>query len=269
MRGFSLVVLSLWSMAVGAVDVPNGSVEFRQQDGQYFFRASNADLKSALESIESQTDLRIHYSVLPVAIISATCVADSIQQLLHCLLDGKVDMAVRETQGRNSTSALEVWLLGSAITGVDTSCTSGEPHHPASGPSASAYSKEGDEPSDEQKLEFRKQMAVSGTPDQRTQAFSYLASNADSEDRDVRQIFEAAIAEDNVEVKSQALAALIRWEGEQQASAQLQQALHDPEVSVRLMALQHIDESTALIRQMLRDEDETVRQFAAMKLQNR
>jgi len=267
-RGFSIVVLSLLSMAVGAADLSSGSAEFRQQAGQYFFRANNADLKAALHGIESQTDLRIHYSVLPVATISATCVADSIQQLLHCLLDGKVDMAVRETQGRNTTSALEVWLLGSSITGVDTRCTSGE-GHTVSEPSASAFSKEGDEPSAEQKLEFRKQMAVSGTPDQRTQAFSYLASNADSDDRDVRHIFEAAIAEDNVEVKSQALAALIRWEGEQQASAQLQQALHDPEVSVRLMALQHIDESTALIQQMLQDEDETVRQFAAMKLQNR
>lgn len=259
---------SLCCLAVGAAELNHAGAEFHQQSGRYYFRAVNSDLSQALAILSKQSGLAIHYSLLPDARVSATCASASLSELLKCVLDGKVDVAFRYPDAANNGEPLEAWLLGSRISVTDASCNAESTHQNTGLASAASASEGGDEPSAEQKLAFRKELAVSGTPEQKAQAFSYLASHASLEDGEVRQIFESALTDVDSEVKSQALAALVRWQGEQQSLPELQAALMDPDVTVRLMAMQHIDQSRVLLEPMLSDPDDLVRQFAAGKLQN-
>jgi len=119
----------------------------------------------------------------------------------------------------------------------------------------------------QEKLDFRLQMAASNNPSQRAQAISYLAVNTSLENKEVNRFLEEALTDESADVRAQAISAWVRRQGEQASIAELQQAMQDAEVVVRISALQQLKEVNGLIEQALNDENQSVRQLAEMKLQ--
>jgi HEAT repeat protein len=111
-------------------------------------------------------------------------------------------------------------------------------------------------------------MAAVSDAAQKLEGLSRLAGQGAADDAAVRQTLERALSDEDPNARAQALYGLARLEGAG-AVGMLQDALHDSDVSVRLMAVDsagHDAQGAALLQQALGDADETVREFAAMRL---
>lgn len=265
------VIAVLLSAAVDAATLPDGGIDFQQRGGEWYLHSQQANLANILKEITAKTGVPIHYSVLPDAPVSSTCVGTSVKGVLQCLLGDKVDMAFRHAGAINDshTQSHEVWLLGSSLSGADTdTCQKSVAQTNMQPESLTHTHQEVVEPSAEEKLVFRRQMAVSNDPQARAQAIAYLAAHTSPEDKEFRQILDAALKDDNAEIKAQAVSSLVAWQGEQAAIPELQQLLNDGDENIRLMALQVVTDNS-LLERALQDESAKVRQYSAVKLQSK
>ena len=111
-------------------------------------------------------------------------------------------------------------------------------------------------------------LAASAKPEERISALSQLAGKASIDANVVQKILQAAIRDSDANVRAQAIYAVAK-QNCADASLILEQALQASELSVRLMAVDSLaaDETGAgLLEQALNDEDEAVRELAALKL---
>lgn len=263
-----VIAALLASAAVDAAALLDGSIDFQQRGRDWYLHSQQANLANILTEITAKTGVRIHYSVLPDAPVSSTCVGTSVKVVLQCLLGDKVDMAFRDPDAVKGShpQSQEVWLLGSSLADADA-CEKPSNRTNVLPNTVTQTPQEAAEPSAEEKLTFRKQMAASSDPQVRSQAIAYLAANVGPEDKEFRQILDAALRDENAEIKGQALVSLVAWEGEQSAMPELQQILLESDESMRLMVLQLVTEKS-LIQRALHDESIKVRQFAALKLRD-
>jgi hypothetical protein len=267
-----LVIAALLASAtVDAANLLDGGIEFQQRGTELYLHSQQANLAKILTEITAKTGVRIHYSVLPETPVSSTCIGTSVKVVLQCLLGDKVDMAFRHPGGikDSHTQSQEVWLLGSSLADADAGvCQKLAARKNVQPESLTQMPQEAGEPSAEEKLVFRKQMAISNDPQARAQAIAYLASHTSPEDKEFRQILDAALKDDNAEIKAQALTSLVAWEGEEAAMSEIQQLLSDSDENMRLMALQLVTDNS-LIQRAMQDESSKVRHYAAVKLQSK
>lgn len=257
------------ALPVYASNSSSSWINLQRIGAEWRLETKQVDLAAILDAISDKTGVPIHYSVLPPSLVSASCLGVSVKALLACLLGDKLDVVFRgaeSAQGNPGRTSLEVWLLGSSLAKTNGDiCGLNTPDK--SIPSLTEQDSAGtSEPSPEDKLAFRKQMAVSGGPQVRAQAIAYLAAHASANDKDVQEILSAALIDENTEIRGQALASLVAREGEAAALPELQKALQANEVSMRIMALQLVTDER-LIAESLSDENANVRQFASLKLQ--
>jgi len=231
--------------------------------------AKQADLAKLLDEIALKTGMKLHYSVLPKVPVTATCVGATAKQVLECLLGGSVDMAFRYPENKVAASGQrlnpeEVWILGSSLHGPDNagngcSSSSAGVTSKLAGENAST-----DNPSPTQQL-LRQVNAK--TANERADAIANLAVDEGSEnDASVRTALEKALSDKSAQVRAQAINALAFREGEAAVSGQLQQALQDIDVGVRMMAVDNIESDRALLQQALQDKDAGVHDLAQLKL---
>ena len=81
----------------------------------------------------------------------------------------------------------------------------------------------------------------------------------------VKVTIEQGLNDKNELVRAQALSSYARREGVNATSA-IQEALNDPSVQVRMMAVDGITDNATLLQQAINDSDETIRVLAATKL---
>lgn len=112
-------------------------------------------------------------------------------------------------------------------------------------------------------------LAGSNKPEDRISALSQLAVKNSIDPGIVQRILQAAISDSDAKVRGQAVYAIAQQDC-QDALLVLEQAMHDPELSVRLLAIDGLgsdDKSVALLEQALGDEDAAIRELAALKLE--
>ncbi|MFI3195163.1 MAG: HEAT repeat domain-containing protein [Methylococcaceae bacterium] len=102
-------------------------------------------------------------------------------------------------------------------------------------------------------------------PQQRIDAVTDLANQAINNKPELQDALELAFSDPNAEVRVQAIGGLAKLNNERALNA-LHRALLDKDVSVRLMTVDNAGNNTALLEQALNDNDESVRSFAALKL---
>jgi len=230
--------------------------------------AKQANLSKLLDEISLKTGISLHYSVLPKAPVTATCMGATAKQVLECLLGGNVDMAFRYPENKTAAAGQqvnpeEVWILGSSLHGPDNAgngCAS-----------SSAISKklagENDSADNTSPTLQLLRKANAKTANDRADAIANLAVNEDSEnDASVRTVLEKALSDKSAQVRAQAINALAFREGEAAVSGQLQQALQDSDAGVRMMAVDNIESDRTLLQQALQDKDAGVRDLAQLKL---
>jgi len=229
-----------------------------------------APLAQVLDKIADATGVSIHYSVLPRDLVSTTCAGPTISRILTCLLERKADLVYRygrvASQGHSQPQREpeEVWVL--AINEANSAAC-----NPSGNCIKQAFQDKKDTKTgsvqngiDETGLLLK--MAASGDPAQRLDAVALLAIKGRGGDADVRKALENALSDRDATVRAQALSSLARREGDG-AALQLQDALKDSDVSVRLMAVDSAGDNPVLLQQAITDSDETVRTLATMKLE--
>ena len=113
-------------------------------------------------------------------------------------------------------------------------------------------------------------LASSNNPEQRISALSQLAVKASIDAGVVQKILQKAILDKDSNVRGQAVYAIAQQECTDVLIV-LEQALHDSEFSVRMMAVDSLgtdERSIFLLEQAKDDEEEAIRELAAMKLES-
>jgi hypothetical protein len=219
-------------------------------------------LAKILRKITEQTGVPIHYTVLPQGLISATCVGTTVKQVLECLVNKKADLIFKYPpktgKGNHLQQPQEVWVLGTNFdsTQKDTeNCQKVE--------SKLIVEKQDVLPNKPENRDQLLEIAKTGDAKQRLDAVSQLAIQ-DRHNEAIREALETASSDKDASVRAQAVFGMSRREG---SAAVLQNALHDSDVSVRLMAVDSMDGNAILLQQAVNDSDETVRELAKIKLQ--
>ncbi len=129
---------------------------------------------------------------------------------------------------------------------------------------------DGEQESDRELTAKLVNLMSSSKPEERINALSQLTGKSSIDAGAVQKILQAAIRDNDSNVRAQAVYAVARQNcGD--ASLILEQAMQDSELSVRLMAIDSLgtdERSTHLLEQALNDAEEAIRELAAMKLES-
>ncbi|NOU23552.1 MAG: HEAT repeat domain-containing protein [Methyloglobulus sp.] len=236
-----------------------------QADTAIRLEARAAPLGQILKALADKTGALIHYSVLPEAPVTATCVGANVGQVMDCLVAKQVGLVAHKAQ---KDKPAEFWLLGSSV-GSCQALTVAPPASPIQAmvepqptPEEQALANQALQEQSDLLLE----QAKAKDPDQRAEAITNLISGGMKDDPNVRKILEEALTDKDATIRANAITALAQREGEG-AAEQLRQALNDTDVNVRMMVVDNAGNDSVLLQQALADKDPMIRDFAASKLE--
>lgn len=245
------------------------SISFSRQGSEFFLKVKNARLEQILSEVAEETGILFHFSILPQTPIAAACVGLDIKEIMECLVGGQVAMAFRyssETSDLAFRQPVEVWMLGSSLVkDLSGVCHVDVKAHDEEKGTESP--RVGSEPSLKEKEMFYSKLSIEGTTQERMHALAYLTVHTDN-DNDFNTLIAKALIDDDIAVRIQAMTSLVARGGEDRALSELERALNDSNPALRLAALQLVNDNKVLIEQLLNDDNEQVRTYAARKLKS-
>ncbi len=230
--------------------------------------ARQAPLAQVLENIATKTHVPIHYSVLPEGLVSATCVGSTLKVVLECLLDGKADLIVRysDRDTHAAGNVVETWVLGSRLDGVVAkNCPM--PAAPNDTDSNAFDENQAQIEVEQLRTQELLKLAQSKNPEERADAIGAFLSEGGEGDPEIKAVLEQALTDTDDNVRAQAVSTLSHREGGASTEAVIREAMRDSSPAVRMMAVDSITNDVALLQQAVNDSDETIRNLAALKLE--
>lgn len=236
-----------------------------------------ATWEQIFNEIAKTTGARIHYSALPTGSITATCVGRTLKQVMECLLAPEADFIFRYPDGGPQRTAsaempAEIWVLKTSF-GMQQPSSSRKDSticKAAEAQDATLCKKSNITAGASQKAPDRTAQLLESvnTTDAalRADAIASLAMEGRPDNTAVHEALSAAMSDENPDVRAQAVFGLAQREGAAATSA-LQQAMLDSDAAVRLMAVDSAGENVALLQSALTDNDKSVRELAALKLE--
>jgi hypothetical protein len=233
-------------------------------------------LDKVLKKLTNVAGLPIHYSVLPEGLVTATCVGETLKQVMECLLDKRADLVVRYLNANGKSKQVlasarndpvEMWVLGSRYSGEGICPSSNNSPYVVSNSPANPHKEDdGTDEAEPDQVTLYLEMAKSQDAAVRADGIGALLSVETTDDRAIKAIVQDALHDPNAKVRAQAISTWAHREGED-ATAALQEALHDEDAGVRLMATDVAGNNAALLQQAVNDKDQTVRDLATSKLE--
>lgn len=251
------------------IGLPSASFE----DRILRIEANQIPLGQALKTLESQANIRLHFSSLPQKTVSAHC-AGNTMKVLKCLLGEDTNVMFRypdkSSVNAQNNPPTDIWLLDAANEQAALQTPPANGCELAENRSKPASLKQ--DASNGFHLsrdEMHKLLVLSQAqePLQRKEALSRLAIEGESGNIKVISALEAALTDPESSVRAQAIAGLVH-RNEAGSESVLRDALHDAAPEVRLMAVDSAGQNIALLEEALADTNETVRALASMKLEN-
>lgn len=233
----------------------------KQADTAIRLEARAAQLGQILKAIADKTGANIHYSVLPEAPVTATCVGANVGQIMDCLVAKQVGLVAHKPQ---KNKPAEFWLLGSSVGSCQAvTLASTLPKQEAKEkPSAEALA-EMERQTREQTDEMLK-LARSKNANERYSAIGNLGAMGSNDDPNVDQVLRDAMSDKDTNVRIQAIASIVQRGGDDIAD-QLGRALQDKEVNVRMSAI-NVAKDITILQQALNDNDPALRELAQIRL---
>jgi HEAT repeats len=222
-----------------------------------------APLAQILKAIADKAGVNIHYSVLPEAPVTATCVGANVGQVMDCLVAKQVGLVAHKPQ---KNKPAEFWLLGSSVGSCQavTVMPIASPIQVAAEQPTPEEQAQVDQALQEQTDQLQKQ-AQSKDPSQRAEAIGNIAAIGLKDDPAIDETLRTAMNDKDANVRAQAIRAIVQRGGEE-AADQIGMALKDKDVNVRLTAVSDIQEDETLLQQALNDSDPMIRDLAKSKL---
>ena len=268
-----LISFAQGETAVSGTILPSAKIEIARDKGsEFLLEVRQLPLAQVLKELSAKTNTPIHYSVLPEGLITATCAGSSLKPVLECLLNRKADIIVRYVHGKTGKAEndkiAEAWVLGSKLEALPTSaaCKADAAQGSISLNMIEANPETGAQLKPSQS-DLLLEISKTGNPTDRAQAISDLLTIGGQNDPKVKSMLETAAHDPDANVRAQAISTLThRDDYSENAEAIIQDALQDESVDVRLMAVDGITGDAGLLQQAINDPDETVRSIAASKL---
>jgi hypothetical protein len=238
----------------------------KQADTAIRLEARTAPLGQILKAIADKTGAQIHYSVLPEAPVTATCVGANVGQVMDCLVAKQVGLVAHKAQ---KDKPAEFWLLGSSVGSCQAVMVA-----PSALPAQAMVEQqptpeeqaEIDRITQEQSDQLLKQ-TESKDSTERSSAIGNLGSVGVKDDPNVDAALRDALDDEDANVRSQAIASIVQRGGDD-VNDQISQALKDKTAIVRIAAVSTITDDVALLNQAVNDKDQSVREIAKSKLEN-
>jgi hypothetical protein len=237
-------------------------------ESQWQMEIRQVPLAQVLDYIHKQTQIPIHYSVLPEGLVTATCVGESLQKILACVLNHKADIIVRhqhQKQGGQGAQIAEAWILGSKLDGhpvTRSDCVAViQPKDTA--PTGDKYQK-----AEEEQFQTLLKMAKSAKPEERAEAMGNLLAVGRSGDAEIKETLEKGLTDKDASVRAQAISTYThRDDLKENAHDIISDAMQDDSVDVRMMAVDGIGNDADLLQQAINDPDESISGLAKLKLE--
>lgn len=272
------------SRAVQSGSPESQSLHLRFDDGLLSLHTSQRSFAEVLGAIEKETGIRFHYTIPMAKAVTLSFKDVPVQEALKRLLGREAQLMFRFPEGPSAAGRAgvpeDVWILGE-VSGPIAEVRGPTDKSGASigeGGVAWAQSPEGLAPADDSQpdpatteqpdIESLMETTRSEDPMRRLQALSTLAGSEHADQGAVDAALDAALTDEDAMVRAQAVQALVMRRGPE-ATGYLEQALRDPDPSVRIMALESVDPATHgedLIKQALSDSDPAVRAMAQAML---
>jgi hypothetical protein len=235
--------------------------------GTLQLQVAYAPLRKVLDELSRVTETGIHYSVLADERVSATCAGDSLKKVLKCLLGDSRNMVFQYAQSTEKVAGVrkpvDVWILGSSLT-EPVALRNSDSCEKVQGESLAINKALNVRQADERLLAKLMLGLASKDPKQRADAIADLATKTAMDNTEIDDALLKAMDDEAVIVKEQALFGWVYRKGDG-ATAELQHALQDTEMSVRLKVVD-LTQNRALLTQATADSSKLVRQLAQMKL---
>ncbi len=236
----------------------------QQPNSLLHLEARSAPLAQILKAIADKTGAQIHYSVLPEAPVTATCVGANVGQIMDCLVAKQVGLvAHKPTQDKPA----EFWLLGSSVGSCQAVTVASSPIQAAAVQQPTPEQQAQAELALQEQTDRLLKQTQSKDPNQRAEGIGNLGAVGPKDDPAVDEALRNAMTDTNADVRAQAIRAIVQRGGEEVAN-QVGLALKDNDVNVRLTAVSDIQDDETLLQQALNDSDQSVRDLAKDKLQD-
>lgn len=237
-------------------------VSFR--DGLLSVEAKAGTWQQVLSGITEQTGIRFHHTLPLEELVTVSFGNLPVRQAIERLFGPEPDFVFRFDAKPNSSVSLtkEVWIVGEAVNNNKVLIHVQTAQQAMDKPSGNA---------EVTRTEFDRlmEMTKSSNAATRVEALSILAESGTSDQDTIRSDLAAAFTEQDPEVRSRAVQTLASY-GDPEAMNYLSQALRDPDLSVRIAAVESAPlkgEGLALLREALIDTDELIRTSARDRLQ--
>ncbi len=255
-----LLPCTLAAKEIAVPQTPPGiSLQIGKQAGaEFILEIREAPLARVLKEIADKTGTRIHYSVLPDAPVTATCVGATVGHIMDCLVAKQLGLVANKP---DPGQPAEFWLLGSSV-GSCQAMTIDTTPVPAEQPVVEAAPPLASKEQTEAVLAELKQAK---TTDQRNEALSHFTMGADIHDPSIRKTLDDALTDPNPSVRVQALATVSALDKDIAAQA-ISRALQDTDRSVRYAAFENARDNRDLLEQAMGSSDESISGLAANKL---
>jgi hypothetical protein len=237
----------------------------KQPDSAIRLEVRQAPLGQILKAIADKTSAIIHYSVLPEAPVTATCVGANVGQVMDCLVAKQVGLVAHKAQ---QNKPAEFWLLGSSVGSCqavtvfsNTQYVQPNTIFPAGQDELSNVS-----PEKQKKLDaLLEKLRQANTSEEKAQVLSDLATVGVIEDPNVRKAIADASMSLDASIRTQAVITSAALDKDN-ASDILGNAMHDADPAVRMAALDMAIDNVKVLEQAMTDSDSSIRDLAAAKL---
>ncbi|KJV06336.1 HEAT repeat domain-containing protein [Methylocucumis oryzae] len=212
----------------------------------YQLTAKSQPIAKVLTDAAKIAQVTIHYLGSENNEISVSCHATSVQRFLQCVLKPGANSVFRYGLFEQSLVLSEVWVysVGSgSFSALDEQVT----------------------PHDDNAAQLVDAALSAEHVMLRESAMAELADSDILEQSRKTQVLLVGLSDKSSSVRAQALAGLVKQPG-YDTDSELNAALSDKAVDVRLMAVDQASTNRALLQKALQDTDATVRQYAAYKL---
>jgi HEAT repeats len=255
------------NVSYGLHSSPSPSIKItlsKQDDAVIILETITSPLGQILKAITDKTGAVIHYSVLPEAPVTATCVGANVGQIMDCLVAKQIGLVTNKPQ---KDEPAEFWLLGSSVGSCQAVTIAPNPlPSPETAAFQPEYLPEAPKITNRQQSDaLLSQLKNAKTPQERAEALTNMVSGAIIDDPAVRKALDDAVLDTNATIRAQAISTLANLDKEGSAEI-LAGALHDSDAAVRLTAIDQLDSDIEALKQALSDSDASIRDYAAAKL---
>lgn len=254
--------------------------------------ARHAELIKVVDALAREAGVAIHYNQLPDEFLSSNCSGANVKDVLTCILGPGADLADKQVggsfAGRGLPTAMRPDKQGAQPAGkmtdiwiLETSFQRLARDNEADAPGCSANATRKARLSEKQakagsgllkskEVEALLKEAEAEDHAQKLTAISQLAAQGRPGDEQVVKVLQQSLADQSPEVRAQGVYGLSR-QGGAVAGQVLREAIHDPDISVRLMAVDSAGndaDGIAVLSESMADTDPTIRTYAAEKMES-